>query len=340
MNQPAALPRPLNGTQKAAVVLMQMSAENAARVLAQFSEAEAEEIAGEIVRLNRVDSETAESVIAEFHDLALSGRRTPLGGRGVAADLLEASFGAERAAGVMDRVTSTAAGRSFEFLEDIEAGDLVNLLDGELPETAALVLAHLDPQQASAVLAGLDRSRSVEIARAIAVMGTATPEAIGVVAETLRARVGTSGVPRRAATVGGLQPLLNIINRADVATERAVLDGLDERDPVLAEEVRARMLTFEDLVTFERRDVQRILRGLDPALLARAMKGAPAPVVEVVLCNVSDRNREILQAEMASTGPVRASEVEQARAEVVRSIRALEADGEITLRRGEDDFVD
>src|SRR3989337_2595314 len=132
----------LSGTQKAAIVLMNMDQQRAALVMNQFTDGEAEEIASEIVRLRRVDSGLAEQTIVEFHDLTIRGGWNSRGGKDFAAGLLEASFGSERAAGVMTRVTSSMAGKSFEFLDSAEPSQVITLLDGELPQTIALVLAH------------------------------------------------------------------------------------------------------------------------------------------------------------------------------------------------------
>lgn len=328
----------LTGTQKAAVVLMNMDPLRAAEVMKQFDEREAEEIAAEIVRLRRVDSAVADKTLAEFHELATRGSRQTRGGKDFAVGLLEASFGVERAAGVMSRVASSMAGRAFEFLDDAEANQLQTLLNDELPQTVALILAHLRPDHASAVLAGFDENVRTDIAQCIATMGSATPEAVRIVADTLKVRAGAVVSSRdNFEVVGGVQPLVEIINRADLATERAVLEGLELRDPALAEEVRSRMLTFADIVRLERRDVQQVLRGIDAAVLAIAMKGASAAVAEMIRSNMSERNRELLEDEIGSTGPLRMSQVEEARSEVVRAIRNLEAEGRITVQRGDED---
>jgi flagellar motor switch protein FliG len=328
----------LSGTQKVAVVLMNMDQARAADVMKQFTEAEAEEIASEIIRLRRVDTLVSERTILEFHELVAKGGRKSHGGRDFAAGLLEASFGAERAAGVMNRVASSMAGKAFEFLDTAETGQLLTLLDGELPQTIALVLAHLRPDHASPVFTGLDDRLRTEVAKAIATMGTATPEAVRVVADTLKVRASAVVTAHDTVEiVGGVQAVVDIINRADVSTERAVLDGLDNLDPTLAEEVRSRMLTFADLVKFERKDVQQVLRGIDSSILAVAMKGSTEALIEVIRANISERNREILEDEIAALGPVRMTQVEEARAEVVRSIRDLEAQGIITLQRGDEE---
>jgi flagellar motor switch protein FliG len=170
-------------------------------------------------------------------------------------------------------------------------------------------------------------------------MGPADPEAVQIVAENLRARTGTSIAPgfRPPDNVGGVEPLVDIINRANAATERTVLEGLTERDPELAEEVRSKMLTFADIAKLERRDIQQVLRGVDVAVLARAMRGATEPVLDAITSNISDRNQALLESEIETLGPLRASEVEEARADVVRSMRELDAAGTIILRRNEED---
>ncbi|MGN6407867.1 MAG: flagellar motor switch protein FliG [Curtobacterium sp.] len=330
--------RALTGAQKVALILMQMETDRAAEVMKQFTELEAEEISAEIVRMRRVDDTVVDRTMTEFHRMTQSGRMQKRGGKETAMGLLEASFGAERAAGVMDRLASNLAGQSFDFLDDAEPGQVVTLLEGELPQTIALVLAHLKPAQASAVLAGVDERARTDVAQAFATMGSATPEAVGIVAGVLRQRAGAVVSPRESVeVVGGIAPLVDIINRSDVATEKAVLDGLEARDPELAEDIRSRMLTFEDIVKLESRDIQQVLRGIDSKLLATAMKGAAAPVVETIRANVSERNRELLDDELQAMGPVRVSQVEEARAEVVRSVRELEAQGVITVHRAEED---
>jgi flagellar motor switch protein FliG len=328
----------LSGTQKVAVVLMNMEQQRAAQVMKQFTESEAEEIAAEIVRLRRVDSAIAESALEEFHKLTVSGGLAARGGRDFAAGLLEASFGSERAANVMNRVASSMAGKAFEYLDSAEPGQIQTLLDGELPQTIALVLAHLRPEHASAVMGGLEGPLRTDVAQSIASMGTATPEAVRVVADILKVRA-SAVVSARESTevVGGVQPLVEIINRASVSTERALLEDLEARDPELAEEVRSRMLTFADIVKLESRDVQTVLRGIDAAVLAVAMKGTSESVIEVIRANMSERNREILDYEIETAPPMRMSQVQEARAEIVRAIRDLEAQGNITVVRGDED---
>lgn len=331
----------MSGLQKAALVLMQLKRDHAAEILRRLPQTEAEELAAEIVRLRHVPSETVRSVLSEFRTRSLEGSFATRGGRDFAADLLEASFGSEKAAGLLGRLSSALAGRSFEFLDSADATQISTLLDGELPETVAVVLARLRPELASAVLARFDTDVRADVAQAIATMGSPTPEAVGVLAETLRHRARALVVPaEHSEIVGGVQPLVEIINRVDVATEKSLLDELGERDAELTDEIRSRMLTFADLVRFSPRDVQQILRGVEVPVLAVAMKGASPELAELVGANMTERNREALAEEIALQGRIRKVDIDEARSAIVQSIRQLEAMGSITIERvEEEEFV-
>jgi len=334
----------MTGMEKAALVIMQMSQDRAAEVMRQFSESEAEELAAWIMRLRKVEASQADAAISEFHAKTQTGRNDARGGHEAAVSLLEASFGEERAAGLIGRATSTVGGRSFDFLDAVEPPTLAHALEPEMPETVALVLAHLKADAASVVLARFDPATRVDIAQALAIMGTPVHAVVEVVAEALKIRVRSATAPAAAhEIVGGVQPLVDIIGRSDVATEHEMLAELELRDPALAEEVRSRMLNFDDIAKLEPRDVQQVIRGIDVTMLAIALRGADETFVTLVRENMSERNRELLDDEVSLLGKIRKAQVIEARAEMVRSVRELEADGAITIQRGdvpEDDLVD
>ena len=146
----------LTGTQKAALVLMQIGRERAAKILARLDESAIEELTAEIVRMERVDRNVADSVIGEFYAISGDGMQMiSNGGLGYAQQLLEASVGSERAAGMLERLATSMAGQPFEFMVQADARQVIALLNGEHPQTIALVLAHLRPEHASAILGGL-----------------------------------------------------------------------------------------------------------------------------------------------------------------------------------------
>ncbi|MEJ5913343.1 flagellar motor switch protein FliG [Pseudokineococcus sp. 1T1Z-3] len=332
----------LTSSQKAAVVLVQLGREQAARVLARMGPVEVEELAAEIARLGALDPETADGVISEFRDLARAGSsHVARGGMSVARDILEATLGSGRAEDVLERVAIATPGKVFDFLLGMEPRQILSFLSGEHAQTTALVLAHLSPPQASTVLAGLPAATQTEIAHRLAVMDRPDPDLVALVAEDLSRR-SSRIIPTAASTapVGGLQPLVDLLARADPATEKLVLEGLDARDPELAEAVRQKMFVFDDITGLEDKAVQLLARQVETATLALALKGTEEATRDKVLSNVSERARENLLEEIDLLGAVRLSDVEEARGAVVAVIRGLEASGEIVLRReGADEYV-
>lgn len=331
----------LTGRQKAALMLIQLGKEQAARVMAQFDDTEIEELTAEIARLERVDASVADGVLEEFHAASISGSgASSRGGLGLAQQLLEASVGRERAAGMLERLATSLQGQPFEFLQYADARQVVSLLTGEHPQTVALVLAHLRAEHASAIMAGLPAAVQADVAHRIALMERASPDVVQLVAESLQRKASAVLTPQELSAVGGVQPLVEIINRADPTTEKAILEGLEERDQALAEEVRSRMFVFGDIVLLEDRAIQLVMRGVEMASLATALKGVGDEVREKILRNLSERAAENLAEEIELLGPVRLSMVEDARAAVVQVIRRLEESGQIVIRRdGEDEYV-
>ncbi|GAB2693961.1 flagellar motor switch protein FliG [Thalassiella azotivora] len=328
----------LTGSQKAAALLVQLGKEKAGKVLATMTEPEVEELAAEIVKLGNLPGALADGVIEEFYALMGTGGGGARGGVDVARELLEGSLGRTRTDDLLDRVSSSPGRIPFAFLREADARQLTNFLANEHPQTIALVLAHLRAEQASLVLSGLRPDLQADVAHRVAVMDRTAPDMIRTVAESLHRRTSSVLSPVEVVSVvGGLQPLVEIINRADPGTEKLILEGLDTLDPALAEQVRSKMFVFDDIITLEDRAVQLVLRQVESAVLATALKGARADVSEKVLSNVSERARENLTEEIDLLGRVRISQVEEARAAVVSVIRSLESAGEIVLRRGEDD---
>ncbi|WP_324650448.1 flagellar motor switch protein FliG [Georgenia sp. H159] len=332
----------LTSSQKAAVVLLQLGHDRATKVLGMLDEQEVEEITAEIARMEVIPDRVADEVLVEFYGQVNGGApMTGHGGLDYAQRLLEDSLGAERAGLVMGRLTSLLAGQPFDFLQQAEPRQVLSLINGEHPQTMALVLAHLRPERASAILAGLPPAERADVAMRIATMEQASPDAVTVVAEALHRRAGNVlSASEVTAAVGGIQPLVEILNRADPSTEKQILEGLGVRDESLAEQVRSLMFTFDDVVHLDDRAVQLVLRQTDIPSLAIALKGVSTEVSDTILRNLSERARENLTEEMEISGAVRVSEVHDARGAIVKTIRTLEESGQIVIRRdGEDEYV-
>jgi len=327
----------VSGLRKAAVLLVQLGKERSAKVLAQLRDNEVEELTAEIARLEAIDGQLAEDVLSEFHQLATAKRYAAAGGVSFARDVLEASLGPEKAAQIMDRLTAALSELPFKFLRRADARQVLSFLQDEHPQLIALVLSFMGPDQAAVVLSGLAPDRQAEVAHRIATMERTSPEVIVQVEAALERRLSSVLLPTELSSVGGLQPLVDIINRADRTTERLILEGLDERDLALAEQVRSQMFVFEDITVLDDRSVQQVLRQVETADLATALKGVRDDVRDKVMTNLSERAAANLVDEIELLGPVRLSVVEEAQGKVVQVIRSLEESGQIVIMRGSDD---
>ena len=305
-------------------------------------EAEVEAISAEIAQLNTVDAHVADAVVAEFTELLLAHSYASRGGVQYAAELLEASLGLEKAHAVMERLNAALANTPFEFLHGADAVQVASFLRDEHPQTTALVLAHLGADHAAKILAALeDPVLQAQVAYRLARMEPAAPDQVRVVEAVLENRFASVAKQATDEGVGGVDALVGMLNRADRSTERRILDALDSRDSEIAEQVRARMFVFEDITELDDKAVQSILRHVDPADLATALKGVRDEVRNKVLSNMSSRAAENLAEEIAILGPVRVKTIEEAQGRIVRTIRQLEDSGDIVIKReSEDDFVD
>jgi flagellar motor switch protein FliG len=329
------------GLRKAAVLLLQMGREGSAKLMAQLREAEVEALSAEIVRLGTVDRSVTSAVLDEFHDMARARKHIAHGGIDYARELLVQTLGAERAEEIVGRIGASMLEAPFRSLQRADPRQVLSFLADEHPQTVALVVAHMPPPLASLVLSGLSAERQSDVALRVATMGRTSPEVVRKVEAIIERKVSSLLQPSDLSTIGGVKPLVEIINRSDRVTERSILEGLTERSPELAEEIRSQMFMFEDLTTIDDRSVQLLLRQVEPKDLATALKGVSDDVRDKVTKNLSERAAENLVEEIQLLGAIRLRTVEEAQAKIISVIRSLEDSGQLVLRRGDDDqFVD
>ncbi|GAA0418583.1 flagellar motor switch protein FliG [Actinoplanes capillaceus] len=333
MTTPQLATMSMTGARKAAIMLVQFGKEQASQVMANLTEKEVEMVSAEVARLGKLQPAQVDDVMDEFYVMATT-RYAGAGGMDYARELLEASLGSERAALILDRLEASMDDIPFNFLSNADPRQLLSYVQYEHPQTIALVLAHIPSALASSILANLPLEVQTEVAHRIAIMDRTSPDIIRQVESALQRKLSSVLQPDELSTVGGLQPLVDIINRADRTTERLILEALETRSPELAEEIRRRMFMFEDIVNLDDRAVQLILRQVEPADLATALKGVPVSVRDKVTGNLSERGRENLLEEMDLLGPVKVKMVEESQAKIVGVIRSLEDSGQIEIQRG------
>jgi flagellar motor switch protein FliG len=325
------------GVRKAAILLVQLGQDKAAALLSRLPEAEVEAISAEILELEAPEAAETELVLSEFRELATAQANVLRGGHQFALAVLQESLGYERATSVMNRLAASAMQLPFQFLHRADPRQLLSFISGEHPQVIAVVLAHLPSDKATIVLSGLDPDRQADVAHRIALMDRTSPESLEQLESALELKMGSVLQPMDFSKVGGVDPLVQIINRSDRATERLIVEGLEARDPELAEEIKSRMFMFEDIVMLENRDLQQVLRQVDAAELAPAMKGVSDEVRDKITANMSERAAQTLVEDIDLLGPVLLRQVEEAQQKIILVIRRLEDAGEIVLRRGADD---
>ena len=329
------------GIRKAAILLIQMGREKAASVMSHLSETEVEAVSAEIAKLDAISGSETESVMSEFRDMMTARAHIAQGGLGFAQSLLEQSLGEDRAKEIMDRLNAAAVHMPFQFLHRADPAQLRTFIIDEHPQVIALVLAHMTADKASLLLSGLAPEQQAEVAHRIAVMDRTSPDIIRNVESILERKLSTMLQPAELSRVGGLDPLVNIINRSDRATERQIVEGLEALDPELADEVKSRMFMFEDITSLDDRSVQQVLRQVESGDLAVALKGVTDVVRDKITSNLSQRAAENLLEEVELLGAVRLRQVEEAQQAIIRVIRQLEEQGQIMVRRGNDEeFVE
>lgn len=329
------------GARKAAVLLVQLGKAKASMLLSHLSENEVEAITSEIARLESVSGSEAEAVLTEFRDMLTARGHIARGGLAFAQQVLEQSMGSERAAQIIERLHAAAIQMPFQFLHQADPAQLRSFIVDEHPQVIALVLAHMTPDKASLLLSGLPPEQQAQVAHRIAVMDRTSPDIVRAVETTLERKLSSMLQPTEMSRVGGLDPLVNIINCSDRSTEKQIIEGLEALDSGLADEIKSRMFMFEDVVHLDDRSMQLVLRQVDTGQLALALKGVPDVVRDKITRNLSSRAAEGLVEEIELLGPVRLSQVEEAQQAVIRQIRQLEERGEIMVRRGGDsDFVE
>jgi len=328
----------ITGLQKAAILLIALGSDLSAKILKQnFHDEDIEKISQQISLMDRVPKEVQNAVIDEFIQLARARQYLLAGGLDYARDMLEKAVGKEKAARILDKVSVTIKNRPFANIRKTDPRHLVNFIKDEHPQTIALILTYLHPEQASLILSSLQPETQADIAKRIALIDRVSPEVLKNVEDVLERKL--SVVSTHDEPVGGVKPLVDILNNVDRATEKTILEELEVKDPDLAEKVRNMLFVFEDIVKLPDASIQRVLREVDSKDLARAIKGSNEEVAEIIYKNMSKRASDMLRDEIKYMGPVRLRDVEESQQRIVQIIRQLEESGEIIIARGGEDAI-
>ncbi|MDR1620027.1 MAG: flagellar motor switch protein FliG [Clostridiales bacterium] len=331
----------LTPREKAAVLMITLGKNYAAKLYQYLTDEEIEQLTLSITSVRRVEPEVKEEVIAEFYEICMAQKFISEGGIDYAKEILDKAFGSERASDLIARLSSALRVRPFDFVRRAESSQVFNFLQNEHPQTIALILSYLEPDQAAVVLASLSLEKQTSVIARIANMGATSAEYVKEAERVLEQKFSSMSMGNQTL-VGGVDSLVEILNCVDRGTERHLLESLEQTDAELAEEIKNRMFVFEDMIKLGNQAIQRVLREIDNRDLAVALKGAGAEgeVAKIIFSNVSKRLQEMIKEDIEFMGPIRVRDVEEAQQKIVNVIRRLDEAGEIIIsRKSEDELI-
>ncbi len=323
----------LTGRQKAAIFLVTLGSEVSSEIFKHLREDEIEQLTFEIARIDKVDPAEKDQVLTEFQELMMAQEFITNGGIEYAREVLERALGTQKSIDIVNRLTSSLQVRPFDFIRRTDPSHLLNFIQGEHPQTIALILAYLDPQKSAQILSALKHEIQADVAKRIAMMDRTSPDVLREVERVLERKLSTLA-SEDYTSAGGIDAIVEVLNNVDRGTEKIIIEALEEDDPELAEEIKKRMFVFEDIVLLDDRSIQKVLREVDANDLGKALKGVDTEVQEKIFKNMSKRAASLLKEDMDFMGPLRLRDVEEAQQKVVNIIRKLEESGDIVVARG------
>ncbi|MDR1579007.1 MAG: flagellar motor switch protein FliG [Synergistaceae bacterium] len=329
----------LKGREKAAILMVTLGPDAVAKAYHHIDDTTIELLTLEIANLRKITPDIKLDVLKEAQEMIMAHEFMTQGGVDYARKLLEQALGADKAQDILRRITASLQVRPFDFVRHTDPQQLLSFIQNEHPQTIALILSYLSPEQSALVLGGLPPASQWDVARRIAKMDRITPEVLREVERVLERKLSTV-MGQDFTIAGGIDAVVNLINRVDRGTERNIIEALEEQDPELAEEIKKRLFMFDDIGGMDDRSLQRVLREVDLKDLGLALKGASEDLRQKFFKNMSKRAADMLKEDMDFMGPVRVRMVEEAQQKIVNVVRSLEEAGEIVISRsGEEELV-
>ncbi len=324
----------LRGVDKAAILINYLG-KDAIKVLFQkMDDGDIRKLLHLMSKFKIVPVTITKRVLEEYYELISESEEFIFSEQMANKDTIIDALGEERARGIMGGLNiSSGSGRTLESLEMVDAKSLSTFLVNEHPQTVAVILAHLEPEKKGEVLRRLPESLQAEVVLRMANLENVDPELIAEIDKVLKNQLSNSHTVEQAS-LGGVQPVAEMLNVMDKNSEQSIMSRLEEKDPLLAEEIRKLMFVFEDIAKIDDRGIQLLLKEVPNDKLLLALKTANEDIRNKIFKNISSRAAEMLREDLSNMGPARLSDVESAQQEIVNVARRLEAEGKIIIARG------
>jgi flagellar motor switch protein FliG len=320
------------GLQKAAILMVLLGEESASHIYRNLPEGDVERLTRRIAELEHFKPETAMSVLEEYYQLTLTQGYLAEGGPDYAQKLLVKAFGEAGAQRLLDQASRTMeqSAVQLESLQEADPQQLAKFLEVEHPQTIALILAHLNARQASALLLRLPEEIRAETVKRLAQLRQFSPEVAQKVALSLNKHLESLGEQSRRA-YAGFKGAADLLNQIEPVSSKGILETIEKEDPTMALAIRNLMFTFEDLLGVPETGIRELLGQLDKKTLALSLRGATEELKNLIFKSMSSRAVDMLKEDMEVLGPVRSKDVNQAQREIVEVARRLEAEGKLVL---------
>jgi len=334
MEQVAAEVAALSNTQRAAVMLMLLGEDEAASVIRHLAPKEVQHLSAAMIYVADLSQEAVSAVLDGF--IATIKKQTNIGG-GIdyLENVLKNAIGEDKASSVLSRIMPASANRGLEVLQWMDARSISEMIEHEHPQIIAIVLSFLDHDVAADVLRFLPEGLRPEVLSRVASLETIQPTAMQELEAIMRKQF-SSNSSLKSSSVGGVKAAAKIMNYVKSDIEQGMMRAMSSKDADLAQRIQDNMFAFENLEGSDNRSIQTLMRNVPTELLMVALKGADDILKDKFLLNMSQRAREMFVEEMEAKGPMRLSEVEEARKQILRTARRLSDAGEMMLGRGSD----
>src|SRR5690554_4118290 len=330
MADPKNKEEPLTGVQRAAVVLLSLGEAQAAEVLKHMGAKEVQKLGMAMTSVGDVSRNTVAAVFEDFVETLAQPSSIGAGADEYIRAVLTQALGEERAGSLIDRILAGRNTSGLDTLKWMEPRAIAELVRNEHPQIIAIVLAHLDEDQAAEVLKCLpDRVRADVLLR-IATLDGIPPNALNELNDVM-ARQFSGNQNLKSSTIGGVRMAANILNFMESGQDEVILESINRIDEPLGAQIRDLMFVFDNLADLDDRAIQTVPREISSDKLAVALRGAEDGVRDKITGNMSQRAAEILLEDMEARGPVRLAEVEAAQKEILAEVRRMAENGDITL---------
>jgi len=330
---------PLTGAQKAAILLLTLGEEDAAQILKHLGARDVQAVGTAMAALKNVTKEQVELVLGKLQEDVGQHTSIGVGTEEYIRRILVNALGENKAGGLIDRILLGRSSKGLESLKWMESRAIAEMIGQEHPQIIALVLAHLESDQAAEVIGYLPARTRSDVIMRIATLDGVQPHALNELDEIMERQFSGNSNKLKSASVGGLKAAADILNAMETSREAELMLSIRGIDSGLGERIEELMFVFDDLADLDDRSMQALLREVPSARLITALKGADAGIREKIFANMSKRAADMLRDDLEVKGPVRLSEVDAAQKEVLGTARRLADAGQINLAGGGEEFV-